>query len=781
MYTLPETLSEDIKELAAASGSFARGELEPAAFKIRRVPMGIYEQRRDGSYMVRIRTTGGIITPSQLLGIIEIARSNGSDLLHITTRQEIQIQNIALPAIERILEELQRLGLSSKGGGGNTVRNIMLSPDSGIAHGEAFDPTPHLVALTSKLIAEKDSFTLPRKLKIALASSDEQTDYAGVNDIGLVARVRDGERGFRLLLGGSVATTPTVGWEASEFVPEEDIFAAVEAVKQLFSQHGNRRNRHKARLRHIFYTLGEQRTLELFDDYYRQALLSTPKYVHREPEGESIPEYRSNDIGFGPGFIAWERDYTAPQRQPGLRSVRIPVLSGNIPLNNDIAVERLTRLLRLVAQLGEDTVRFTPRQDILLRNIHVPALPALHDLIREWSPEVSEPLLANNIVSCTGADTCRLGICLSKGLAAALRRKLIRLPETKELSGLRLHISGCPNSCGQQVWADLGFSGKAGRSERLYPAYRIHAGARRGAAPQLARSLGEIAARDVPEFTARVLSDYHTKKERYPLFADYVDAEGGQLIERLVGEYAEVPPFDEDKNYYYDWGADDLFTIAGRGVAECSAGLFDMIDIDRAAIARIDEELSKELDPTRLRELYYQQLFSAARMLLVTRGAEPKNDRETFTLFEELFIDAGLVSDSFRELVRLGAGGRDYPFGRHREQIAALARTVGALYDTMDDSLQFKAMSTVEAPKPQRTDTPVVEKRFKDLRGTACPMNFVQAKIVLSQMKSDEVLEILLDDGQPIANVPNSIRNEGHQVIEEVKVDDHWRVTIKKR
>lgn len=783
MYTLPETLGHDIRELGAEARNFIEGGLSPAAFKIKRVPMGIYEQRRDGTYMVRVRTTGGIITPRQFISLVEIAQRLGSNLLHITTRQEIQLQNVDLIHVEEILDQLREIGLSSKGGGGNTVRNIMVTSDSGISADETFDPTPHAEALTSRLIAEKDSFSLPRKLKIAFSSSRANTDYAAVNDLGFVARIVDGRRGFKVYLGGSVASKPTVGWLLSEFVPEENLFAVAEAVKKFFSQHGNRRNKHQARLRYIFYNLGEQQALQLFAGYYASALETTPKYIAAETLRDDIDEYRSNDIGFGPGYIEWVKRYVRPSNIPGLNSVAIPIIHGNIDLSDDTNTDKLLRLLHFVARLGNDTIRFTPRQGILLRNIPTNALSGLQDLVRGFAPASEQPVLPGNVVSCTGADTCRLGICLSKGLAAAVRRKILRLPEVGRLSYLRLHISGCPNSCGQQIWADLGFSGRALRNDRLYPAYQIYAGARRGESPALAHTFGNIAARDVPDFVARLLSDYAAKAEQYPGFADYIDADGGSLIARLVEEYSEIPHFSEDKNYYYDWGADDLFTVAGRGVAECSAGIFDMIDIDKAYITQYREQLAKEIDPARLTETYYRLLFSAARMLLVTRGAEPKTDPEVFELFERYFIDAGLVDGRFRQVVRLASAGQNYPFGQHREVILALADVVDALYGAMDDSLQFKNLPDAPLPPkpPLRTDTPPVERRFKDLRGVACPMNFVQTKIILSQMKSGELLEILLDDGPPVANVPGSVRGEGHGVEEPIRIENHWRVLIRKK
>ena len=257
MYTLPATLSDDIKYFGSSVDEFLDGKLEPVKFKAIRVPMGIYEQRKDGTFMVRIRCAAGFITPSQLKKVAEIAHRHKSDLLHITTRQEIQVQNVDLPEAILILQNLKEIGLSSKGGGGNTVRNVMGSIDSGIAPDEVFDVTPYAFNLTSKLIAEPDSFSLPRKLKIAFSNSEKDTSYAAFNDLGFIARVKNEKRGFKVYLGGSLASKPMVGYQLFDFVPEEEIFYIADAVKKLFSRYGNRKNKHKARLRYIFTNLGK--------------------------------------------------------------------------------------------------------------------------------------------------------------------------------------------------------------------------------------------------------------------------------------------------------------------------------------------------------------------------------------------------------------------------------------------------------------------------------------------------------------------------------------------
>jgi len=201
MYTLPATLTDDIQYFGTLIDEFNNGRIEPVKFKATRVPMGIYEQRKDGTFMVRIRCAGGYITPKQLERVGEIAHEHQSELLHLTTRQEIQIQNIELKDTLPILSKLQEIGLASKGGGGNTVRNIMASVESGISKDDVFDVLPYAVDLTSKLIAESDSFTLPRKFKIAFSSSDEDTGFSSFNDLGFIARIRDGKGGFRVTIG----------------------------------------------------------------------------------------------------------------------------------------------------------------------------------------------------------------------------------------------------------------------------------------------------------------------------------------------------------------------------------------------------------------------------------------------------------------------------------------------------------------------------------------------------------------------------------------------------
>ena len=781
MYRLPDTLTEDIAYFGTLIDDFHDGKIEPVKFKGTRVPMGIYEQRKDGTYMVRVRCTGGYISPEQLKQVELTAQSHHSSLLHITTRQEIQIHHIAIEQVKTILPELQTVELSSKGGGGNTVRNMLVDINSGISADETFDVLPYAVDLTTRLIAEPDSFTLPRKLKIAFSTGETNADFALINDLGFIARIKDSKRGFKVYLGGSVASNPTLGWVLFDFAPEEELFNIAIAAKRFFNNHGNRKNKHKARIRYIFYKEGEEKTRELFLNYYNE-IKSKENFVYT-PAALKL-EYKKPS--FAPAsvsseeFFTWKRRNVKSQKQSGFFSTIVPFVNGNTDS------ETLLKIAEFAAAFGNDVLRFTVRQQLQLRNIPEDYLANVYLLLNELGINTGLPAVINNIVSCTGADTCRLGICYSKGASLALRKKLGKSKlNLDEIGDLQINISGCPNSCAQQIWSDIGFSGRVGRNERMYAAYNVYAGASKGEKPQLGVVLGTVSARDLPQFTEDILAGYIPVKQKYSSFNDYLQDGGKENIKTLVEKYKDVPGFDEDKNYYYDWGSEELFSVANKGPAECSAGLFDMIDVDLNFIKQGFKLLEIETDASKVNRILYDIVFSSSRMLLVTKGAEPKTSAEAFTLFSQKFIDEGLVSDSFKDLIKIAETNSRADCSTRKAKIIELGEAVITLYEGMDDSLQFKnqPIKKVEAKSQdaiQPTGITSSEVRVKDFRGVACPMNFVKTKIELSSLKSADLLEVWLDDGAPIQNVPGSVRNEGHEVISVTQVEDYWKVLIKK-
>ncbi len=236
---------------------FLQGQISAAAFKAYRVPMGVYEQRESGRYMVRVRCGAGLITADQLSHVAQLGQKYGNGSLHVTTRQDIQIHEVSIEDTVSIIESLLDVGLSSRGGGGNTVRNVSVSPYAGVCPDEVFDVTPHAIAITEYLLQDRSSFTLPRKYKIALSGSSHDDAFASITDLGFFAKIQDGVRGFEVYAAGGMGANPRVGLKIESFVPETEIFVVAEAIKQVFEAHGDRSNRNKARLRYVLSRLGD--------------------------------------------------------------------------------------------------------------------------------------------------------------------------------------------------------------------------------------------------------------------------------------------------------------------------------------------------------------------------------------------------------------------------------------------------------------------------------------------------------------------------------------------
>jgi sulfite reductase (ferredoxin) len=773
-YDVPTSLPTEIDDLESMVGNFRRGDLDAASFKARRVPFGCYEQRRDGSFMVRIRATGGATTPRQLAKIASLSAQYGTDAVHITTRQEFQIHDVALEHVIPILRDLLTVGLSTRGGGGNTVRNIIVSPDAGVSDDEIFDPSPYAFALTTRLIAEPDSWTLPRKLKFAFSNSTADSAFAQFNDVGFIASIRDGVEGFKVYVAGGMGRKPAVGHLLHDFIRADEVYVVAEAVKRLFDQYGNRKNRNAARLRFLWEQLGEARFLELYRAEFDtvsslEGSLLAPLIL---PQANRVSSLKSaqNDT---PEFRAWKRRYCYAQHRNDLFAVLVPATLGNMG-NSD-----LIALAAFLQGVGPDTVRATFGQNLRLRNIPETLLGNVYAIVKAISGLSDRPVLLSNSIACTGADTCKLGICLPKGALRAVERKLSGSGlDLDQIADFRLNLSGCPNTCGQHMIADLGFFGQAQRKgQKIYPSYGIVAGSiHADGKARLALSIDQINARDLPKFVTHVLGLWIANKPRFASFADYIDAEGAGEIRAICKKYRDVPDFEDDKNYYFDWGSETVFSLVGRGVGECSAGLFDLIDVDLKLIEEQSKRLTRELPETDHADALYRIVLSAARMLLVTRGIEAPTDAAVFTSFLEHFIKAGLVDPVHRDVVEIAHSKDSAALLRHESAIVALAEAVKQLYASMDNSLRFPA----EIGKLVLPAQLASEVKERDYRGVVCPMNFVKIKFNLSGMRVGERLRVLLDDGQPIENVPRSVVQEGHKVVSQIKEGNFWRVEIEK-
>ena len=410
-----------------------------------------------------------------------------------------------------------------------------------------------------------------------------------------------------------------------------------------------------------------------------------------------------------------------------------------------------------------------------------------------------------------------------------------------------LRMNGCTNICALATWGDLGFSGRVGRvGDDPYPAYTIWLPVK--GKHEIDLQQGYIAAKKIPAFVEDYLRDVIAEQANYADYYEYVAKRGVNIVKDLIAKYKEIAPYSEEPDTFFDFGDDEKFSLIKYGKAECSAGLFDIIEIDQDTIRekRKEVELLMRNTPqgvpadlqsdgkqetSKIEKLLHDIVFSENRMLLVTRGLDPRTDEDVYQGFEKEFIAAGIIPQKFKVLTDKARNNESLI--AEKPLIDELAALLNDLYQNMDDSLQFKLPNdssqtdakdskekdnqkekSVESVKSvcvsesknandksvssvksvgQKSRSENEEKSSageaesispdvkKDFRGVMCPMNFVKTKIALTPMQSGQILEILLDDGAPIENVPGSVKNEGHTILSTEKVENYWKVLIKKK
>ena len=496
---------------------------------------------------------------------------------------------------------------------------------------------------------------------------------------------------------------------------------------------------------------------------------------------------------------------------------------------------------------GNDVIRFTKKEQIQVRNIPEEYLPDIYAFFKKLGVyQVDYPVVVTNLTCCTGADTCRLGICLPKGAIDAIAKQLLNSDLNLDtIPDFELRMNGCTNICALATWGDLGFSGRVGRvGDDPYPAYTVWLPVK--GKHEIDLQQGYIAAKKIPAFVEDYLRDVIQEQANYADYYDYVAKRGAGFIKELIAKYKEIAPFTEEPDTFYDFGDDEKFSLIKYGKAECSAGLFDIIEIDqdtiREKLGEIDKilgddkshtdftnltDIVNEEDAKKIEKLLHDIVFSENRMLLVTRGLDPRTDEDVYNGFEKEFIAAGIIPQKFKVLTDKARNNNSLI--AEKPLIDELAQLLNDLYQNMDDSLQFKlssnssqtdakdskekdnqkektvksvcvsesknandkSVSSVKSVE-QKNGSENEEKESaesaaispdvkKDFRGVMCPMNFVKTKIALTPMQSGQILEILLDDGAPIENVPGSVKGEGHTILSTEKIENYWKVLIRKK
>ena len=423
--------------------AFESGRLSPDEWKSFRLLNGVYGQRQDGVMMIRAKIPGGLIGPAQVEALAEVAERWGGGKGHFTTRQNVQYHFVPQAEVEEALRVLARGGITTKEACGNSVRNWTCCPMAGVAADEPFDVTPYVEAVAHFLLRGPYSSTLPRKFKPSVGGCcGTDCSQAFINDLGFLARTRDGEIGFQVVAGGGLSTLRRSAITVFEFVPAHEILEAAESVVRVFHRIGNRHNKAKARLKWAIDQIGADAfvaQVRAERDVIRaeggRPLTLAPR-PPRPTERELAQVVAPRD-----GFEAWLADSVQPQKQPGYAVVLIRLVLG------DITTAQLREVGRIAVEHGEGELRATNDQNLMLRWVPKWKLPLVHARLADAGLARTGARTVADVTSCPGASSCKIAVTQSRGLGTLLTELFDRKPELIGLArDLTIKMSGCPNS-----------------------------------------------------------------------------------------------------------------------------------------------------------------------------------------------------------------------------------------------------------------------------------------------------------------------------------------------
>jgi len=442
-------------------------------------------------FMMRIGLPNGLLTAKQVHAIADITAKYARGVADITTRQNIQLHWLTIEKLPEIVEALTEVGLSPKGACGDVVRNVTGCPLAGRDGHELLDASPLAVEVARLLTANPEFYNLPRKFKISVTGCPIWCSYPEINDVGLTGlkRVKDGrgEVGYSLRVGGGLSAEPHLAVRLNVFIPQDKALDVVKTVCEIFrEQDALRESRTHARMKYLFMRHG----------WTAESMLAAI---------EEKLGYRFDPAEEGPVADDVYRDHVGVhrQRQEGQSYVGVTVLNGRLN------PEQLHALAALSETYGDGHLRATIGQNIVLVNIPNAKTQELVEKIVALGLQVEPSVFYRGAVACTGTEFCKLAIAETKGFAKWLVGEMEeRLPEFDQQ--LRLHVTGCTNSCGQSWIADLGLEGKKLKKDgKMVDAFYFCVGGAVGEYAGIARQIGyRAAAEDCPEAIERLLRGY---------------------------------------------------------------------------------------------------------------------------------------------------------------------------------------------------------------------------------------------------------------------------------
>ncbi|RXG31556.1 nitrite/sulfite reductase [Leeuwenhoekiella palythoae] len=647
-------VERDIIELERKIKLFKDGKIDEERFRSLRLARGVYGQRQEGVQMIRIKLPYGKVTSDQLLRISDVSDEYSRGKLHITTRQDIQIHYVSLDRTPELWAELEKSDVTLREACGNTVRNVTASPDAGINPDEAFDATPYAHATFQFFLRNPICQEMGRKFKMSFSSTDDDTALAFIHDLGFIPKIKDGEKGFKVMLGGGLGSQPRHADVLTEFLPVNQLIPTIEGVLRVFDRHGERSRRLKARMKFLIKDLGLEGFMDLVAEEkkalsYKTYEIDTSAYD--KPVTAPLTEAPEVIIEDVKAYEAWKATNVFKQKQEGLYAIGIKVRLG------DFSTEKARALAALIKKYGGDELRLTLRQNILLRHIPEGAIPFFYSQLANLGFARPGYETTTDITACPGTDTCNLGIASSTGIADKLEDVLVEeYPEYLNNKEITIKISGCMNACGQHNMAHIGFQGMSVRTpEKLVaPALQVllGGGVLGNGDGRFADKVIKIPSKRGPQALRAILDDFKANAGSQD-FLSYYDEKGQRYFYDFLKPLSETDNLVESD--FVDWGNDEKY-IQEVGVGECAGVVIDLV---QTLLLEAKEKLGNAIEAFESKNwadsIYhtYASLVNGAKAILLSENVKTNTQANIIAEFDKTFgEDAVLKAEtSFADLV----------------------------------------------------------------------------------------------------------------------------------
>ncbi|MDI5948060.1 nitrite reductase [Flavobacterium yafengii] len=646
-------VQKEIIDLEKKIHSFRSGQIDDERFRSLRLARGIYGQRQEGVQMIRIKLPYGKVTSEQLKRITEVSDKYSTGRLHITTRQDIQIHYVSLDRTPELWSELAKDDITLREACGNTVRNITGSELAGVDVDEPFDVSPYAHGLFQYLLRNPICQEMGRKFKISFSSSDKDTALSYLHDLGFIPKIVNGEKGFKIMFAGGLGSQPSHAELLSEFVPVNQIIPTAEGIIRVFDRYGERAKRLKARMKFLIKDLGREEFLRLVDEEKKALPFHTYEIDTTAFEGpitEPLLAVPSVTIGDVEAFEAWKKSNVIAQKQAGYVAIGIKVLLG------DFYTDKARLLADLIKNYGANELRFSLRQNIVLRNIKEENLAFFYQELAKLDFVALGYDTIGDITACPGTDTCNLGIASSTGIADELERVLkTEYPQYSNNQQIAIKISGCMNACGQHNMSEIGFQGMSINAGKLVaPALQVLLGGGNlgNGNGRFSDKVIKIPSRRGPDALRFILNDFDANGNGQS-FLNYYDAKGEKYFYEFLKPLADITNLTEAD--FVDWGNADNY-VKAVGVGECAGVVIDLVATllleakDKLTFAQEAFEDKKWSDAI---YLAYAGFVNGAKAILLAENEKTNHHAGIINLFDTVFIESNKIEldSSFKDLV----------------------------------------------------------------------------------------------------------------------------------